>query len=190
MELLKLAPALLCVWALLGFSSATRVQGQDALPPGAGLRIPVPYVAQVKQGCGSAALAMLLGYWKQQGYGLEQAIADPAHIHAAVYSQKANGSPASKVEDYLKESGFRTFSFSGTWNDLHEHLQNGRPLLLALRSPGSRRQLHYVVAVGISDQQLLVHDPAVRPNYVLGRKEFETRWRASRQWTLLALPPE
>ena len=161
-----------------------------AVPPAdAGQRLDIPFIPQVKEGCGSAAIAMVMGWWKQNGYAPRDASAiDVTAIHKAVYSRKARGTPAAEIERYFQREGFRVYAFSGNWADLAEHLGKGRPLIVALR-PSGQRQLHYAVLSGVSATQALLHDPAVKPFRALDRAEFERQWADSQHWTLLALPP-
>jgi ABC-type bacteriocin/lantibiotic exporter with double-glycine peptidase domain len=161
-----------------------------------GKRIDVPFVAQVKNGCGSAVLAMLHRYWQQ--HGQQGATTTPSfeeipsleEIHQQVYSPKAGGSPASAVERYLQKAGFQTFAVTGSWSDLEEHIGQGRPVAVALRPGRASRQLHYVLVVGISEDRILLHDPAHAPNQLLLCDEFERQWRPARRWMLLALPAQ
>ncbi|MCC6262179.1 MAG: C39 family peptidase [Bryobacterales bacterium] len=153
-----------------------------------GLRLEVPFTPQVKEGCGSAAIAMVMQWWKQHGHEPADAAAlDVLAIHKAVYSPKAKGTPAVEMERYFERAGFRAYAFNGEWIDLTEHLGKGRPLIVALR-PRGQRQLHYVVLSGVSAAEVLLHDPATKPFRVMLRAEFEAQWTASGRWTLLALP--
>lgn len=152
-------------------------------------RMEVPFVQQVKHGCGSAALAMLMGYWKAQGHPVAEERASAARIHKRVYSPKHKGSTASTIESYLRDSGFRTFAFEGSWSDIKEHVAKGRPLLVALKPASASRQLHYALVVGAGETHILLHDPAHAPNQLLRRDEFERQWRPVHRWMLLALPP-
>jgi predicted double-glycine peptidase len=159
-------------------------------PPAAeaGLRLDVPFIPQVKEGCGSAAIAMVMAWWKVHGHAATNPdAADVATIHKAVYSPKAKGTSAADMQRYFQRHGFRVYGFPGNWTDLNEHLAKGRPLIVALRPPG-QRQLHYVVVSGLSETQVLVHDPALKPYGAISRAEFEEQWTASQHWTLLALP--
>lgn len=154
-----------------------------------GLRLEVPYFAQVKEGCGSASIAMLLGYWRAHGHSFAPETLDPALIHTQVYSAKDRGSKATDVERFLRTAGMSTFAIKGQWSDLTEHIGEGRPLLAALRAPGGRG-LHYVVITGVSPGHVLLHDPAANPSSLWSRRDFEKRWKASGNWTLLALPAQ
>jgi len=146
----------------------------------------VPFVRQEKNGCGAASIAMVMIYWqREQGRSSD---ADAAEIQRALHSPAARGIHASGMERYLREHGFQTFSLSGEWTDLREHLQKGRPLIVALQS--GRDSLHYVVVTGLDPQQgvVLKHDPAVRKLLKQHRADFEKEWSAAGNWTLLALP--
>jgi len=148
----------------------------------------VPFVRQEKNGCGAASIAMVMQYWqRQQG---EVASADPELIQQALYSRRAHGIYASDMERYFQQHGFRTFAFAGDWKDLKEHLEKGRPLIVALK-PGSAG-LHYVVVAGLDGQQgvVLKNDPAERKLLKQDRSDFEKEWKAAGNWTLLAVPQQ
>lgn len=145
----------------------------------------VPFVKQVENGCGSAALAMTLQYWLGHGAALDPAFADAVQIHAQLYSEPLHGIAASAMQRYLEDHGFQALVFSGRWEDLGAHLAQGRPLIVALRSG---RESHYVVLAGISADTMAMNDPADRRLRKIGRIEFEKKWRAAGNWTLLAVP--
>jgi ABC-type bacteriocin/lantibiotic exporter with double-glycine peptidase domain len=151
-----------------------------------GVWLDVPFVAQEKNGCGAASIAMIIDYWRaQQG---QTAAADARSVHASVYSPSAEGVYASQMRRYLGEHGFRTWVFRGTWGDIDHHLQKGRPLIVALKS--GRSDLHYVVITGIDSHNQVVfkHDPAVRKLVKQHRTAFEKQWKGAAWWALLALP--
>src|ERR1043165_3977093 len=111
-----------------------------------GLWLDVPFVKQVKEGCGAASIAMVMQYWAQQ-QNRDPLSVNVTKIQNTLYSKKGHGIYASDVESYFKEHGFRTFTFKGETADLREHLQNGRPLMVALQ-PG-KAPLLYVVGTGV-----------------------------------------
>ena len=155
-----------------------------------GVWLDVPFVKQERDGCGAASIAMVMQYWlKQQG---RPASDNPqvTEIKRALYAPGARGIYASAMEEYFQQHGFRTFSFSGEWNDLQQHLQKGRPLIVALKPSGADVPLHYVVVVGLDWEQglLLLNDPAQRKLLKQDRSGFEKQWSATGKWTLLALP--
>jgi ABC-type bacteriocin/lantibiotic exporter with double-glycine peptidase domain len=159
-----------------------------AAPPG--IWLDVPFVKQQKDACGAASIAMVMQYWqRQQGRPLEAA-SDAAQIQRALYSPQAHGIYASGMERYFREHGYRTFAFSGQWADLRQHLEKGRPLIVALKPEGAGAALHYVVVAGLDWEQglVLVNDPAQRKLLKQDRSRFEREWSAAGKWTLLALP--
>ena len=144
----------------------------------------VPFVPQEKNGCGAAVISMLLRYWHSQ------MDSSPAQIQNALYSRKAHGIFASDVQRYFQEHGFRAFAFAGRWDDLRQHLEKGRPLIVALKPARLEDELHYVVVVGLEPKQnvVLVNDPAQRKLLKQERSAFEKQWSAVGNWTLLAVP--
>jgi ABC-type bacteriocin/lantibiotic exporter with double-glycine peptidase domain len=158
----------------------------------AGLWVDVPFVAQEKNGCGSASLSMVMQYWSRaQGRAPGEA-AEAGKIQAALYSQAAGGIFASAMVRYLQEHGFRAFVFSGSLAELEEQLSKGRPLIVALAPNDGKSARHYVVVAGVNGPQefVLVNDPAQRKLSKRKRESFEKEWTAANNWTLLALPAQ
>jgi predicted double-glycine peptidase len=154
----------------------------------AAIWVDVPFVKQTKDGCGSASVAMLMQYWASHGARLAANTADPDVIFRTLYSPEAHGIYASKLEGYLRKNGFRTFAVSGRWDDLKQHLEKGRPLIVALKTSGG--SLHYVVVAGLDEKQSLVmlNDPAQRKLLRTDRASFEKEWSGTHNWMLLAVP--
>ena len=160
--------------------------GMLAAAERSGVWLDVPFVKQDKNACGAASIAMVMQYWqRQQG---QPPAADAKQIQRLLYSGHARGLYATDLERYFEQHGFRTFAFQGEWKDLKEHLEKGRPLIVALKT--GRNDLHYVVVTGLDWQQELVlkNDPAERKLLKQSRSSFEKEWNAARNWTLLALP--
>ena len=152
----------------------------------------VPFIKQEKDGCGAASIAMVMQYWlRQEGRAADNSSADAAHIQRVLYSSNAHGIFASEMEHYFQQSGFRTFTIRGEWEDLQQHLQKGRPLIVALK-PGTGGDLHYVVVTGLETSQglVLINDPAQRKLLKQDRASFEREWSATGKWTLLAVPKD
>jgi ABC-type bacteriocin/lantibiotic exporter with double-glycine peptidase domain len=149
--------------------------------PATGLWLDVPFVRQAGNGCGPACAAMVARYWNAARGGSS---ADPA---AAAASESPT--PAREMERSLGALGFRVFTFGGEWSDLEQHLARGRPLIVAVKARAAG-PLHYLVVCGVDSEQrlVLVNDPARRKLVTLERAAFEKGWRASGNWTLLALP--
>ncbi len=174
------------LFPLLFLGSSARPGPQEK----AGIWLEVPYVKQTEDGCGSAAISMLLQYWNAHGAGIDSQRADSAAIQKQLYSRKVRGIRASDMESYLKESGFRVFPLTGEWRDLLEQLKQGRPLITSLQPGSAKSPLHYVVVTGIDWQNdaIFIHDPARGKLLRMAREDFEKQWRPNRNWMLLALP--
>ena len=152
-----------------------------------GVWLDVPFVKQEKDGCGAASIAMVMQYWQaQQGQPANDS-SDPSQIQRTLYSAKAHGIFASDMERYFRENGFRTFTIHGEWQDLKQHLEKGRPLIVALM-PARGAPLHYVVVTGLDQETVMVNDPAQRKLLKQDRPAFEREWIAAGRWTLLAVP--
>jgi ABC-type bacteriocin/lantibiotic exporter with double-glycine peptidase domain len=162
-------------------------QAQTQVP--GGVWVDVPFVAQQGEGCGAAAIAMVMQYWdRERGVAAEPA-AEYAQIDKALYSPKAHGIYASAMERYFREHGYGVFTFAGVASDLTQHLAKGRPLIAALQ-PGAGQPLHYVVVAGVDSERhtVLVNDPAQRKLMQEDAARFEQEWKATGHWTLLAVP--
>ena len=155
-----------------------------------GLWLDVPFVQQTKEGCGAASIAMVMQYWlHQQGRTTDES-ANAEQIQRTLYSPKAHGIYASEMERYFQQQGFRTFAFHGDWDEVKHHLAQGRPLIVALKPTAGDASLHYLVVVGLEEQDgiVLVNDPAQRKLLKQDRASFEHEWNATGKWTLLAVP--
>jgi ABC-type bacteriocin/lantibiotic exporter with double-glycine peptidase domain len=174
------------LFLLLFLGPAVRTAPQEK----AGIWLDVPYVKQTEDGCGAAAISMLLQYWNAHGAGIDTERSDASAIQKQLYSRKVRGIHASDMESYLKESGFRVFPLNGDWKDLLEQLQQGRPLIASLQSDSAKTSLHYVVVTGIDWQNgaVFINDPARGKLLRVARGDFEKQWRPNRNWMLLALP--
>jgi ABC-type bacteriocin/lantibiotic exporter with double-glycine peptidase domain len=175
-----------CSWlALLCLAGAALA----AAPPAQWLD--VPFVKQPPEGCGAAVTAMVMQYWLQQQGRTATGSADVAGIQRALYSRRAHGIYASDLAWYFQVNGFRTFQFRGQWLDLKHHLDQGRPLIVALQ-PRHGALLHYVVVAGLEQDPdvVLLNDPATRKLLKQDRLTFEKQWTAADDWTLLALPAD
>jgi len=172
---------------LLGFLPALLSQAAPA--KSSGVWLDVPYVKQTEDGCGSAAIAMLLQYWSAHGTPV-RASQDAAAIQKQLYSRKARGIFAADMEQYFRGAGFREFAIRGEWSDLRQHLEQGRPLIVSIQLGSAKAPLHYVVVTGMDweRQAVFVHDPARGKLLRVERQEFEREWEAARNWMLLAVP--
>ena len=168
--------------------SAARMQSaiSRAATAGQPVWLDVPFVAQTTDGCGSAALAMVMRYWQREQH--QPMTVDPVRLQQQLYSRHGHGIYASRMVDQLRRSGFAAYPFHGQWSDLAHHIALGRPLLLAVRDGGAHGPLHYVVAVGVGADAVYLNDPARQRMLRLSRAALEAEWSATEDWTLLAVP--
>ena len=174
--------------AILGLCGLVSSAALFAASPGVWLD--VPFIRQEKDGCGAATIAMVMQYWlKQQGKPVGSS-ADAVAIQRELFSAKEHGIRASDMEHYFQQYGFQTFAFAGKWDDFRQHLEKGRPLIVALQPSALEGSLHYVVVVGIDPEQnlVLLNDAAQRKLLKQERAGFERQWRAVKNWTLLVVP--
>ncbi|HXM92638.1 MAG TPA: C39 family peptidase [Candidatus Dormibacteraeota bacterium] len=176
-----------CAFLLLFFLGRTM---QPASQESAGVWLDVPFVKQAEDGCGSAAISMVLQYWSSHGAQVFSERADAATIQRRLYSRKVRGIYASDLESYLIESGFRVFPLHGEWKDLREQLVRGRPLIVSLQPGNFKAPLHYVVVTGIDWQKaaVFINDPVRGKLLRIERADFEKEWRSNFNWMLLTLP--
>lgn len=148
----------------------------------------VPFVPQQKNLCGPASVAMVMEYWQQHQDGNEHP-APAAEIVRSLAPESTHGLRAAAMLRYFRQHGYRAFAYAGDWNDLGHQIQQGRPLIAALHPEGDD-DLHYVVVAGIDDpgQMVLLNDPAQRKLLKEDRAQFERDWKATGNWTLLAVP--
>jgi ABC-type bacteriocin/lantibiotic exporter with double-glycine peptidase domain len=154
------------------------------------LWIDVPFVAQSRDGCGSASIMMVMQYWAKKEGEPGPPSADVQKIQAELFSPKLGGITTTSMEDFFRKSGYRVFAFQGSWGDLAHHIRLGRPLIAGLAASGPLGPLHYVVVVGIDVARgfVFVNDPAQQKMQRYSRQGFESEWSHTHNWTLLALP--
>ncbi len=156
--------------------------------PGVNVWLDVPFVRQQKQACGDASIAMVMQYWQRKLHQSAQDAADMAAILRALPPGR-HGVRAAAMVRYFRQHRYRAFAYVGDWGEMEQQLAKGRPLIVALRPEGDEA-LHYVVVAGVDDpdEVALVNDPAQRKLLKEDRAQFEREWKATGNWTLLALP--
>jgi ABC-type bacteriocin/lantibiotic exporter with double-glycine peptidase domain len=155
-----------------------------AQEPGWVLIRDVPYVAQQGETeCGAAALGMVVGFWTGT---------PPPAVVAAFRPVSERGIAAGRLRDYARAQGLASYLIAGTLEDLARELEAGRPVLVGLSKPQSRRRVldHYEVVVALHrDRQLIVTlDPSDgwRQNTVEG---FFREWKLAGFVTLIVSAP-
>ncbi len=147
-----------------------------------GFYIETPYVYQVKNYCGPAALTMVLRYWDRS--------VDQYELANRFQPFPGKGLSGAQLKELATEYGFSAYSFSGRPKSIREHLEKGRPLIVALHSSTLLNTNHFVVVVGWdpSNQEWIVQDPAGRAYQKYSAKDFSRRWKKLDNWALLVVP--
>jgi tetratricopeptide (TPR) repeat protein len=137
----------------------------------------VPFVAQRKDTCGAAALAMVLRYWGD----------DATHDDVArtLLTPELHGIAGSRLAEFARGRGMEAVAYKGDMANLREFVGKGRPLIVAWAM--GRDRYHDVVVVGFDDERgaVVVHNPAAGPSRAVKQRAFESRWAGAGYWTLL-----
>lgn len=158
----------------------------------AAIWIDVPFVAQSREGCGSASISMVMRYWAKKKGQPSPPSADAQKIQTALFSPHSGGISASSMQRYFRESGYSAFAFQAQWSDLVHHLELGRPLIVGLGASGPLGPLHYAVVVGVDPARglLFINDPAQSKMLRISRQGFQSEWSHTGNWALLAVPSD
>lgn len=143
----------------------------------------VPYVAQTPELCGGAAVSMVMRYWGARDVVPEdfQALVVPAE----------RGIPTSDLARAIRERRWQALvgppDPTAAWQVLDQDVTRGRPVIALIEvSPNT---YHYVVVVGLTTREVVVHDPARSPFQVMSRAAFERAWAVTKFWSVVILPP-
>jgi predicted double-glycine peptidase len=137
----------------------------------------VPFVAQRKDTCGAAALAMVLRYWGD----------DASHDEVArtLLTPELHGIAGSRLAEFARGRGMEAVAYRGDMTNLREFVGKGRPLIVAWDM--GRGRYHDVVVVGVDGGRdaVIVHDPAAGASRSVKSGTFERRWQGAGYWTLV-----
>src|SRR5918993_4069165 len=138
----------------------------------------VPFISQSEALCGGAAAAMVLRYWGARGLTAES--------FGHLVDRSASGIRTSALVGELRSRGWNVTPVTGTAALLAGELGRGRPALILIEDrPGA---FHYIVAIGMTAQAIVFHDPARAPMRVMGSEEFDRRWDAADRWMAVVVP--
>jgi hypothetical protein len=180
---IRRATAVLAVCAALCRGEA----GAAASPPGPSdvhALLDVPYLSQTPALCGGAAVAMLMRYWGQRDVFPQD--------FATLVGPGEGGILTGALASAVRGRGWQAVVVAVAGEDararIRSEIDQGRPII-ALIEVGPHTY-HYVVIVGSTDQQVVLHDPARAPFRVLPWADFDKAWVATGRWMMLVLPPD
>ncbi len=180
--LIKRAVAVLLAGAML-FVADRGVAARALEPSDVHALLDVPYVSQTPALCGGAAVAMVLRYWGEhrvfpQDFAPLVGPGDGGILTAAL---------ASAVRDRGWQALLVPVNEDSPRTRIRSEIDRGRPLIALIEVGPST--YHYVVIVGNTDREVVMHDPARAPFRVLPWAEFDRAWTATGRWLMLVLPP-
>jgi hypothetical protein len=138
----------------------------------------VPFISQSEALCGGAAAAMVLRYWGERGVSAES--------FAHLVDRSAAGIRTGVLLTDLQQRGWSATGIEGREEIVQAELARGRPVLSLIEDRPAR--FHYVVVVGWHERGVILHDPARAPFRVMGKSEFDKRWRAADRWMAVVVP--
>jgi ABC-type bacteriocin/lantibiotic exporter with double-glycine peptidase domain len=126
---------------------------------------------------------MVMAYW---GKGVPH-----EEIAGVLLEPALRGIAGSRLAEFARQRGFTSIAYRGDLDQLRDFVGKGRPLIVAWAMGKGR--YHNVVVLGFrqkddKDDAVLVNDPARGPRRAVPRKDFEKRWSAAGNWTLLVMP--
>jgi hypothetical protein len=151
-----------------------------ALSLAASLAIEVPYLPQTDALCGGAAAAMVFRYWGDTHADVQQ--------FAPLVDRRAGGIASDVLAVAIRSKGWRTARIDGSLEALQVRMREGEPVIVLL--PDRGKLYHYVVVTAVSDDAVVVHDPAWGPSRSIRAPEFERAWQAAHYWSLVIRPPD
>ena len=142
------------------------------------VQLSVPYVRQSKALCGGAAAAMVFRFWGAHDARVQD--------FASLVDRRAGGIANDALARAIEERAWQAVQFKGSIESIRDRMRAGQPVILLTRERGER--FHYVVAVGLTNDHIVLHDPARGPSRHVRIDRFVRAWNAAGSWALLVLP--
>lgn len=134
----------------------------------ADIKFSTVYKQQFDFSCGSAALASLLTFHYDDNVN-EQSVFLDMFQHGDQEKIKELGFSLLDMKNYLERRGYRSNGFKMELDRLHEA---NSPAITIINTDG---YLHFIIIKGLTEQQVLVGDPAIGVN-IIQRDKFEEMW--------------
>ncbi len=141
----------------------------------------VPYMAQPPELCGGAAVSMVLRFWGARDVFPQD--------FAPLITPSESGIVTTALAAAVRKRGWLAVVTTADDNGharLRSELDRGRPMIALIEV--APRTYHYVVVVGATDREVVVHDPARSAFRVLHWPDFERAWTPTGRWMMLVLP--
>jgi tetratricopeptide (TPR) repeat protein len=150
-----------------------------------GRYIPLEFVPQEPNRCGSAALSEVLTYWKVPDSG-EEKLAEEVFSESLKGTLNADLTAAARRRDLVLRDGASTLS------ELQSIVADGYPAVVMIAlSPHVLGRKHFLAVKGVDTARgYLMADDGRRNDAVLRPRNFRRDWRAAKFWALYCWPPE
>lgn len=142
------------------------------------VRLDVPFLPQTEDLCGGAAAAMLFRFWGDTHATVSQ--------FAPLVDHEAGGIADTVLVEAMRARHWNVERLAGSFSTLDAELRAHRPVMLLLEDRPGR--YHYVIAVGMDQQHVLLHDPTWGPDRRVTRERLQEAWKSSGFWTLRVTP--
>ncbi|MGE5245405.1 MAG: C39 family peptidase [Betaproteobacteria bacterium] len=139
----------------------------------------VPYLSQTEDLCGGAAAAMVLRYYGVQHASPEQ--------FADLVDHRAGGIATDALVARLRRLGWNAEQTTGSIASVRSALAARRPVIVLVEDRPAR--YHYLVVVGLTATDAVVHDPEWGPARAVPLERFERAWAAARFWSAVIESP-
>lgn len=106
---------------------------------------------------------------------------------APLVDRRAGGIADDVLVEAIRSRGWQVERLHGSLPSLRQRLGDRQPVIVLVEDRPSR--FHYVVAVGASDQEVVVHDPTWGPSRRLRVDAFEETWSQAGFWMAVVTPP-
>jgi hypothetical protein len=121
---------------------------------------------------------MLFRYWGDRHADVQQ--------FEPLLDRRAGGIAADALVRAIQDRHWAAQRIEGSVEALRDRLAAGQPPMLLIED--RPRRYHFVVAVGIDDAAVYVHDPAWGPRRRLTLADLLRRWKPAGNWMLMVLP--
>ncbi len=181
-----LPAAALCLGAALAgcAPSGEALRGELSSGARSGRCIPLQFVKQKPERCGSAALAEVLGFWAAPECSEER-------LAAETYSPELGGARNTDLAAAARRRGLVVRSGPSDLGELRRAVGDGYPaVVLITLSPHLLGRKHYLAVKGVdAGEGWLLADYGFRPDMVLRPGPFSSDWRSAGCWALYCWPP-
>jgi tetratricopeptide (TPR) repeat protein len=150
-----------------------------------GRYIPLKFVRQERNRCGSAALSEVLTHW-----GASRA--SEQELAREVFSESLKGTINADLTAAVRRRGLVARDGRSSETELRAALTDGYPVVALITiSPHVLGKKHFMALKGVDNQRgYLMADDGRREDAVLKPRTFRRDWRCCKYWALYCWPPE